>query len=993
MNNSTSFDSTNDVAVVGLNGRFPKARNPEEFWENLKNGVEAISFFSEEELLASGLDPSALDRQRYIRAKAILDDVELFDASFFGFTPREAALTDPQQRFFLECAWEALEIAGYDSETFPGRIGVYAGVSMSTYLVNLYANRDKLGAWNDFRTLVGNDKDYLATWVSYKLNLTGPSLSVQTACSTSLVAVHLACQSLLNGECDMALAGGACISIPQKVGYLYEEEGILSKDGHCRAFDAKASGTVAGNGVGIVVLKRLADALNEGDTIHAVIKGSAVNNDGALKVGFTAPSVKGQADVIAEVLGITGINPEDITYIETHGTGTELGDPIEIAALEQAFRTQTDKRGYCAIGSVKSNVGHLDAAAGVTGLIKTILSLRHKQLPPSLHFKQPNPKIDFASSPFFVNDKLREWRTEGGPRRAGVSSFGIGGTNAHVIVEEAPEVEEEESERGREWQVLVVSAKTESGLEEAGRRLAEELKKERERVRLADVAWTLQVGRRGFGHRSAVVCRTIDEAVAALEAGDANRSMTSFKAKANPPVVWMFTGQGAQYANMGLELYLKEPVYRQQVDLCCELLLPHLGLDLRTLLYPSAQDSNALNEANERLKQTELTQPALFVVEYALAKLWMEWGMRPEAMIGHSIGEFVAACLSEVMSLEDALGVVALRGRLMQRMVEGAMLAVAMSAEDLQPLLGEGLSLAIVNAPARCVVAGSEDGIDRLERQLAERGSMSRRLHTSHAFHSEMMTPAIGGFVSQLRKIKLERPQIPFISNVTGKWITAEEATDAEYWGRHLRETVQFAQGLATLLEEPERVFIEVGPGRTLNSLVRLQAGYTKERVVLSTLPAAHEGGSISEFLMKSLSRLWLAGVKIDWRAFHAHERLHRIPLSTYPFERKRYWFDGLTPHRPEHSAGKNGQTKPDLTTQFPPTSQANSEEIQDAVHHEQASEKRAAKPQKALASIMEQQLQLMSQQLSLLGNGNTRHNFDHTQTLADVLPEVEEII
>jgi acyl transferase domain-containing protein len=991
MNNSTSFDSTNDVAVVGLNGRFPKARNLEEFWENLKNGVEAVSFFSEEELLASGLDPSVLDRHRYIRAKAILDDVELLDASFFGFTPREAALTDPQQRFFLECAWEALESAGYDSETFPGRIGVYAGVSMSTYLVSLYANRDKLGTWNDFRTLVGNDKDYLATWVSYKLNLTGPSLSVQTACSTSLVAVHLACQSLLNGECDMALAGGACISIPQKVGYLYEEEGILSRDGHCRAFDAKASGTVAGNGVGIVVLKRLADALNDGDTIHAVIKGSAINNDGALKVGFTAPGVKGQADVIAEVLGITGINPEDITYVETHGTGTELGDPIEIAALEQAFRTQTDKRGYCGIGSVKTNVGHLDAAAGITGLIKTILSLSHKQLPPSLHYEQPNPKIDFASSPFFVNDRLREWESHGGPRRAGVSSFGIGGTNAHVIVEEAPEVQESESRR--EWEVLVVSAKTERGLEEVGRRLAEQLRREREGIKLADVAWTLQVGRRGFGYRRAVVCRTIDDAIAALDSVDAGPSMTSFKARANPPVVWMFTGQGAQFANMGLELYLKEPVYRQQVDLCCELLLPHLGFDLRTLLYPSAKDSNAINEANERLKRTELTQPALFVVEYALAKLWMEWGIRPEAMIGHSIGEFVAACLSDVMSLEDALEVVALRGRLMQRMAEGAMLAVAMSAEELQPLLGEGLSLAVVNAPARCVVAGSEENIDRLERQLAERGSMSRRLHTSHAFHSEMMTPAVGEFISQLRRIKLKRPQIPFISNVTGRWITAEEATDAEYWGRHLRETVQFAKGLATLLEEPERVFVEVGPGQTLKSLVRLQTGYTKERVVLSTLPAVGEGGSTSEFLMKSLSRLWLAGIKIDWRAFHAHERLHRIPLSTYPFERKRYWFDSLTSHRSEHSAAENGKTKPDLTAQFPPTSKVNSEEIQDAVPRQGASEKIAAKPQTALAAIMEQQLQLMSEQLSLFSNGHARHNLNHPQTLAGLLPDVEEII
>jgi acyl transferase domain-containing protein/thioesterase domain-containing protein len=892
MSDLKTSDSIDGIAVVGLAGRFPKSRNIGEFWQNLRDGVEMISFFTDEELAALGVNPALLDEPAFVKAKACLEGVELFDARFFGYSPREAEIMDPQQRFFLECAWEALENAGYDSEKYEGSIGVFAGVTMNSYLLNnLYTNSEVMASAGGFQTVMGNDKDHLPTRVSYKLNLKGPSVNVQTACSTSLVAVHLACQSLLNYQSDMALAGGVSITVPQKMGYFYQAEGIVSPDGHCRAFDAKASGTVAGNGVGIVVLKRLADALDDGDTIHALIKGSAINNDGSDKVGYTAPSVSGQAAVILEAQAIAGVDPETISYVEAHGTATPIGDPIEIAALEQAFRTQTDKRGYCAIGSVKSNVGHLDAAAGITGLIKTILSLRHKQLPPSLHYEQPNPKIDFASSPFFVNDRLREWESKGGPRRAGVSSFGIGGTNAHVIVEEAPEVEGSKGQR--EWQVLVVSAKTESGLEEGGRRLAEQLRREKENIKLEDVAWTLQVGRRGFGYRRAVVCRTVDDAIAALDSADAGcavvRSVIAVPGES--PIVFMFPGQGTQQLNMGLDLYETEERFRIEVDRCAEILKPHLGLDLRTVLYPSQEQKET---ANEQIQRTELTQPALFVVEYALAKLLDSWGIQPDAMIGHSIGEYVAACLAGVMSLEEALSVVATRGRLMQQQPAGAMLAVGLKESDIRTRLGANLTIAAINSPNACVVSGPTEAVEALQQSLNEEGVWSQKLATSHAFHSQMMDSIVETFTKELRKIKLHAPEIPYISNVTGNWITAAEATDAAYWGRQLRQTVRFGDGLTELLKDGERILLEVGPGQSLCGLARQSevVRTSAQQLVIPTLGRENEQASSVEALLMAVARLWTTGTKIDWPRLHEGERRRRIPLPTYPFEPTRCWVE-----------------------------------------------------------------------------------------------------
>ncbi|MFQ5930187.1 MAG: type I polyketide synthase, partial [Acidobacteriota bacterium] len=761
MNNSDIFEHLQgtEIAIIGVVGRFPGAKNLDRFWQNLQNGVESISFLSDQELVSSRIDPAVLNNPNYVKAAAVIEDVELFDASFFGFTPREAEITDPQHRFFLECAWEALENAGYDPGRYEGSIGVYAGVANSSYLLNnLFPNRDLIASVGDFQIGIGNDGDYLTTRVSYKLNLKGPSINVQTTCSTSLVAVHVACQSLLNRECDMALAGGVTISVPQRVGYWYQEGGIMSPDGHCRAFDAKAKGTIGGSGVGIVVLKRLQDALTDGDYIHAVIKGSAANNDGSLKVGFTAPSVEGQAEVIAEALAMAEVEPETITYIEAHGTGTELGDPIEIAALTQAFRTSIDKKGFCAIGSVKSNIGHLDSAAGVASLIKTVLALKHKMIPPSLHFEQPNPKIDFANSPFYVNTTLREWQADGTPRRAGVSSFGIGGTNAHVILEEAPLTEA--SGPSRPWQLLVLSAKTGSALETATTNLREYLQQQPD-LKLADVAYTLQVGRQGLSHRRMLVCRDIDDAVTALEALDPRRVFTHFQDARQVPVAFMFPGQGAQYVNMGLELYQIEPAFRDHIDYCSELLKRHLGLDLRDVLYPSEEQAEV---ATQKLKQTFITQPALFVIEYALAQLWMQWGVYPQAMIGHSIGEYVAACLAEVFSLEDGLALVAARGRLMQQLPGGAMLAVPLPQREVESLLGEHLSLAAINEPSLCVVSGPTEAVDSLEAQLAEKEIAGRRLHTSHAFHSEMMDPILEPFTEQVGRIELNPPKIPYIS-------------------------------------------------------------------------------------------------------------------------------------------------------------------------------------------------------------------------------------
>jgi len=887
---SKGANTIGSIAIVGMAGRFPGAPDVDAFWRNLRDGIESITFLSDEELLADGADPSALRDPNYIKARGLIEGPDLFDAAFFGYTPREAEAMDPQHRIFLETAAHALENAGYDAEQYRGAIGVYAGLYTSTYLLaNLVSDRAYIGRLlsfsspGAFQTVLGNDKDYITSRVAYKLNLRGPAVTIQTACSTSLVAVAQACQSLLSYGCDLALAGGVAINFPFKKGYHYEEGGMLSPDGHCRAFDAQAQGTVFGNGAGLVALKRLEDALADGDTIHAVIRGSALNNDGSNKVSFTAPSIDGQAEVIALAQAVAGVTADTITYVEAHGTGTPLGDPIEIAALTQAFRETTDKTGFCAIGAVKTNVGHLDAAAGITGLLKTTLALKHAQLPPTLHFTAPNPKIDFASSPFVVNTALRPWdRLNGEPRRAGVSSFGVGGTNAHVVLEEAPELPA--TTVSQRPQLLLLSAKSEAALERATANLASFLEKHAN-VNLADVAHTLRIGRRAFPCRRTVVCRDHSEAVDAIEVLDPKKVASANTPAGERRVAFLFPGQGAQSVNMGRALYEAEPVFRRELDRCAELLLPLLGCDLREVIYPARGDEAA---ATERLKETRFTQPALFAVEWALAQLWLSWGVKPQAMIGHSVGEYVAACLAEVIPLEDALTLVATRARLVQAQPPGAMLAVRLPESDLLPRIPAALSLAAVNSPKLCVVAGPHDAIAAFEQALASDGIVSRYLSTSHAFHSAMMDNVIAPFTEAVRRVALREPKLPFVSCVSGTWITAAEATSPEYWARHLRKPVRFADAVATLCDGEDAVLLEVGPGTTLATLAR-QHPSRGERVIAASLPSAEDEAA---GFHRTVGALWLAGVAFDWSAYVAPETRRRVPLPAYPFERKRFWVE-----------------------------------------------------------------------------------------------------
>jgi acyl transferase domain-containing protein/acyl carrier protein len=902
----------NEIAIVGMAGRFPKAQDLAMFWQNLRNGVEAVTFFSPEELSAAGIAPSMVEDKNYVPARGVLEDMDLFDAAFFGYSPREAEVLDPQHRLFLECAWQALEHAGYDPLTYPGAIGVYGGTGSDTaayytyLLAYLLQHPEAMQSFDAFQVMLGNDKDYLATRVAYKLNLRGPAITVQTACSTSLVAVHLACQSLLNGECDLALAGGVSIHANQQSGYYYEEGGIASPDGHCRTFDAQAQGTLSGSGLGCLVLKRLSEAMEDGDTIHAVIRGTACNNDGAAKVGYTAPGVQGQAAVIAEAQSMAGISPESISYIEAHGTATPIGDPIEIAALTRAFRAHTAQKNFCAIGSVKSNMGHLGAAAGMAGLLKTVLALKHQELPPSLHLQEPNPQIDFANSPFYVNTSLAPWKDDRAPRRAGVSSFGIGGTNVHVVLEEAPPLQQT-SAPVPPWHLLVLSARSASALTQQRMNLLEHLRAHPE-FSIADVAFTLQVGRSRFGHRHVAVCRDLADALQVLEMADPTRLLSSHEEAMQRPVAFLFPGQGSQYVGMGQELYAHEPVFRSIVDRCAELLRPVLQLDIRTLLYPQELVDP---ERERQLTQTWLTQPVLFVIEYALAKLWESWGIEPQAMIGHSIGEYVAACLAGVFSLETGLQLVAARGRLMYQVPTGAMLALSCTKAAVEQLLAalrapfaQQLSIAATNAPSQVVVSGPAEAIAALEQLLHEHQMEGRRLHTSHAFHSTMVEPILDLFASQLRSIRLHPPVKRYISNLTGDWITPEQATDPQYWGQHLRHEVRFADGMQLLLSEPGMVFLEVGPGRTLSSLVRQQdqlVGSAAGPIAISSLTRASGEQSELQGLLTALGRLWLSGVVIPWTGFHEQAQRHRLELPTYPFERQRYWIGSPEP------AGKNG--------------------------------------------------------------------------------------
>ncbi len=872
-------EELNGVAIVGMAGRFPGANSVEAFWENLVEGRDSITRFSDEQLAEAGYDPKALRAlPGYVAARGVVEKPEWFDRGFFGIPPKEAEAMDPQHRVFLEVAWEALEDAGCDPSRYPGLIGVFAGMSINTYYPFFARqNRELMDAVGVINAVIANEKDFLTTRLAYKLNLRGPALNIQTACSSSLVSVSVACQNLLTHQCDVSLAGGVSLTFPQIRGYFFQDGSMTSGNGWCRPFDERASGTIFSSGAGVVVLKRLADALSDNDRIYAVIKGHAVNNDGSKKVSFAAPSVDGQTDVISLAQAVAGVSPETISYIEAHGTATALGDPIEIAGLSQVFRNATEARQFCALGSVKGNIGHCDAASGITSLIKTALAFHYEKLPPSLHCEQLNAALHIEESPFFINTTLRAWPRGVAPRRAGVSSFGVGGTNAHLVLEETPSLPATSgSERAN---IFVLSAKTASALDRRASDLALHLDGKPD-VSDADVAFTLQTGRQIFQHRRVVVGKTREEATASLRAP---AKMARVDERLETGVALLFPGQGAQYVGMGRQLYSTEAVFRETLDECAELLRAELGCDLREVIFAHGADGEAA------LRETRFTQPAIYAMDCALGRLWMSRGPRPAALLGHSVGEFAAATLAGVFSLEDGARLVATRARLVQALPAGVMLAARLGEQEAREFVSEQVDIAAVNSSKLCVLSGNPDAIEKIEAVFTARGIVARRLATSHAFHSPMVQSVVAPLLEAARGVKLQPPAVPIVSSVTGSWMTAAEAVDPAYWAAHLRATVRFADAVTHLFDARGSVIIEAGPGQTLAQLARQSSGKTAAHEIVHTIS---EGTDENESLGLAVGRAWLAGVQIDWRAAHAGETRRRVSLPAYPFERQRYFAD-----------------------------------------------------------------------------------------------------
>lgn len=893
---------TEPIAIIGMDCRFPgKANNPQAYWDLLRDGIEAIADIPTDRWnTASYYDPDPnIPGKMYTNKGGFLDQVDKFDPQFFSIPRLEAVNMDPQQRFLLEVSYSALEDAGQSIENLKGsKTGVFVGICFNDYAK--HSVNSGIPEQIDAYTSLGNAKSIAAGRLSYVFGFQGPNISLDTSCSSSLLAIHLACQSLRNRESDLALAGGVNLMLSPEVTIGFCKLKALSANGHCKTFDATADGYVRGEGCGIVVLKRLSDAIADGDRIHALIRGSAVNHDGKSN-GLTAPNGLAQTAVISQALKNAKVEPTQIRYIETHGTGTTLGDPIEVLALGRVFSKGRTKENPLFIGSVKTNFGHLEGAAGIASLMKVVLSLQHKTIPPHLNYKNPNPYIPWDKLPIAVPTELIPWESNGQPRLAGVSSFGMSGTNVHIVLSEAPDCSF--SNHSRPWQLLVISAKTSSALDRATVNLAEYLLQNPD-IEIADVAYTLQVGRQAFKHRRMLVCTNKDDAVSVLQTLDPKRTFSYYQKSKERPIVFMFSGQGTQYVNMGWELYQTEPVFRFQIDHCSKVLQPILGFDLREVLYPDPPTK----KASEQLQQTAITQPALFVFEYALAHLWMEWGVYPQAMVGHSIGEYVAACLAGVFSLEDALLLVAARGHLMQQMLPGAMLAVALPEYQVQSLIEdwiklneEPLSLAAINSPFQCVISGNIKTIEAFQNQLLAKGITCRHLVTSHAFHSFMTEPLLGSFLEQVKKVSLKTPQIPFLSNVTGSWITPDEAVDPNYWVKHLRYPVRFADNVEHLLKHPESILLEVGSGQVLTKLAKQQIE-TVDMLILSSLPDSQtskqivsHGNKVDQslkFILTTLGQLWLAGVQVNWSRFYTNEQRHYLSLPTYPFDHQHYWID-----------------------------------------------------------------------------------------------------
>lgn len=871
-----SYYKSSEIAIIGMSGRFPDADNLEEFWQNLKNAKECIKFYSDEDL--RNINKELLENPYYVKAQGILKNIKRFDAKFFSYTPSEAERIDPQHRIFLECAWESLENAGYTPGTDKKNIGVYAGVGENNYLSkHILSNLAVQDTATELQLTINNSKDFLSTRVAYKLNLTGPALTIQTACSTSLVAIHQACLALQAGECDMALAGAVSFLNLEKTGYLYQPGMILSPDGKCRAFDASAQGTVSGQGVGIVVLKPVVNALKDGDHIYAIIKSSAINNDGSQKMGFSAPSSHQQAEVIKLTHKKADIMSDTITYIEAHGTGTPLGDPIEIAGLTQAFNT--DRKQYCAVGSVKTNLGHLDTAAGVAGLIKTVLCLYHKTLVPSLHYTTANSQIKFENTPFYVNTELKHWECSDTPRRAGVSSFGVGGTNAHILLEESPTHHDVSKLPQREHQIISISANTKTSLDITTENLSSYLLNNRDK-NLENIAYTLHSGRKKFKYGTFVICSNNE--TASLQLRQENKEYITHLDRS---IIFMFSGQGSQCINMGRKLYESEPNFKLHVEQCLSIIK---NMPLNDF---SAEDFLG---CTEKINQTVIAQPALFIIEYALAKYLINLGIKPVAMIGHSIGEYVAACLSGVFSLEDALKIIILRGKLLQNLPQGKMLSVLLSNSQIQTYVDEyQLDIAAINTPDSCVVSGKCEKIEKLTRKLDSQEIPYKHLNTSHAFHSQMLDPILENFHLYVSEIKLNLPNCSYVSNLTGTWIDPMQITKPDYWVSHLRKTVLFSEGITCLLKNKDmenKIFLELGPGDILTNLTRKHLhNYNDNTLLFSLLKSQSSGVDDSVNLFNVLGNLYARGVNINWDKFY-NTKQQRIPLPTYSFEKEEFW-------------------------------------------------------------------------------------------------------